>query len=94
MGHLWNWHIKRAQTPKCGILKEWRGAGPQFFILNQLKQMLKSALILLIASLPSAILATGAVMLALNGIGIWGWFLAFAILTNPAVIGIKITMPD
>jgi hypothetical protein len=34
MCHLWNWHSKRAQAPKCGILKGWRGCGPQFFILN------------------------------------------------------------
>lgn len=56
--------------------------------------MLKATLILLIASLPSIVLATGAVILALNGIGIWGWFFAFSILTNPAIIGIKITMPE
>ena len=33
MCHLWNWHTQRAQAPKCGILKGWRGCGPQFFIL-------------------------------------------------------------
>jgi hypothetical protein len=26
--HLWNWHTKRAQTWKCGILKEWREQVP------------------------------------------------------------------
>ena len=57
-------------------------------------KMLKATLVLLIASLPSIVLATGAVILALNGIGIWGWFFAFSILTNPAIIGIKITIPE
>ena len=56
--------------------------------------MIKAALILLIASVPSIVCATGAVILLLNGIGFWGWFLAIAVLTNPVIIGIKITMPD
>lgn len=39
MDHLLNWHTKRALDLKCGTLKKWRGAGPRFFIPNQLKQM-------------------------------------------------------
>ena len=61
---------------------------------NSTSKMMKSSLILLIASLPSIVLATGAVVLALNGIGIWGWFLGIALLTNPAILGLKITLPD
>ncbi len=33
MCHLLNWHSELAPGSKCGILKEWRGAGPRFFIL-------------------------------------------------------------
>lgn len=92
---MWNWHTKRARAPKCAILEEWRGAlRLSFDILIQLKEMIKAALILLIASVPSIVCATGAVILLLNGIGFWGWFLAIAVLTNPVIVGIKITLPD
>lgn len=53
-----------------------------------------AALTLLIASLPSVVLGAGAVVLALNGIGIWGWFLGIAILTSPVFMGLNITMRD
>jgi hypothetical protein len=53
-----------------------------------------AVLTLLIASLPSVVLGAGAVVLALNGIGIWGWFLGISVLTNPAFMGLNITMHD
>jgi hypothetical protein len=50
---------------------------------------MKNALFVLIISLPSIACAVGAILLALNGIAGWGWFISF--ISNPAVLGLKIT---
>jgi len=36
---LWNWHTKRAQPRKCGILEEWRGCGSETFHLTKSKMI-------------------------------------------------------
>jgi hypothetical protein len=51
---------------------------------------MKTALIILICTLPSIALAVGAILTALSGVGGWGWFLLAAILTNPAVSGLSV----
>lgn len=51
---------------------------------------MKDTIIILICTLPSIALAVGAILLAINGIGGWGWFLFAAILTNPAVTGLSV----
>jgi hypothetical protein len=51
---------------------------------------MKDTIIVLICTLPSIALAVGAILTALSGVGGWGWFLFAAILTNPAVLGLKI----
>jgi hypothetical protein len=50
---------------------------------------MKTALILLFCSLPSLACAIGAIVLALHGIGGWGWFLFIAVMTNPCSTGLK-----
>jgi hypothetical protein len=52
---------------------------------------MKNALFVLIISLPSITCAVGAILLALNGIAGWGWFLFIALISNPAALGLKIT---
>ena len=51
---------------------------------------MKDTLIILICTLPSIALAVGAILLALNGIGGWGWFIFISLISNPAVLGVKI----
>jgi hypothetical protein len=51
---------------------------------------MKTALIILICTLPSIACAVGAILLALNGISGWGWFIFIALISNPAVLGLKV----
>jgi hypothetical protein len=43
---------------------------------------MKPALLLLASNLTSLACAVGAILLALNGIAGWGWFLAIALMTT------------
>jgi hypothetical protein len=47
-------------------------------------------IILLICNLSSIACVVGAILLALNGIGGWGVFLLIALISNPAILGLKI----
>jgi hypothetical protein len=51
---------------------------------------MKETLIILICTLPSIACAVGAILLALNSIGGWGWFLLIALISNPGVNGLNI----
>jgi hypothetical protein len=51
---------------------------------------MKQILVILACTIPSIACVVGAVVLALNGIGGWGWFLFIALITNPLVGGVKI----
>lgn len=51
---------------------------------------MKDTIIILICTLPSIALAVGAIFTALSGVSGWGWFIAAAILTNPAVTGLSV----
>ena len=51
---------------------------------------MKDTVIILICTLPSIAFAVGAIPLALNGIGGWGWFLFAALISNPAVTGLSV----
>ena len=58
--------------------------------------LMENAFVLLICSLPSIACVVGTIILAASGITGWGWLLFAAILTNPAILGIKIepTSPE
>lgn len=51
---------------------------------------MKATIIVLICSLPSIALTVGAIFLALNGIGSWGWFMVAALISNPAILGLSV----
>lgn len=51
---------------------------------------MKDTIIILICTLPSIALAVGAILAALNGISGWGWFIAAALISNPAVTGLSV----
>lgn len=51
---------------------------------------MKNSIIVLICTLPSIALAVGAILAALSGISGWGWFVAAALISNPAITGLSV----
>jgi hypothetical protein len=52
---------------------------------------MNETLIILICTLPSIAFAVGAILLALNSISGWGWFLFIAFISNPGIYGLSLT---
>lgn len=51
---------------------------------------MKDTIIVLICTLPSIALAVGAILTAMSGVSGWGWFVAAALISNPAVTGLSV----
>ena len=51
---------------------------------------MKDTVIILICTLPSIAFAVGAILAAISGTSGWGWFLFAALISNHAVLGLKV----
>lgn len=57
---------------------------------NEKKEKMKDTIIILICTLPSIAFGVGAILAAVSGVSGWGWFLFAALISNPAVLGVKV----